>query len=183
MDNLLHVDKKASNAPPTTLSPDNFESLYKSYVGRVYQKCLAMTKDSETAQDFTQDIFIKVFEKLGSFQNRSTFSTWLYSVSHNYCVDQIRMSKRFNTETLSNNLATAVPEQDYSTSVEFRLQVLESLMKGLPAKEIAILKLKHEQGLSIKEIAEQYLLSESAVKMRLKRTREKLYDLYMSREC
>lgn len=161
---------------------DTFETLYNSYVGKVYQKCLFMTKDNESAQDFTQDIFIKVFDKLDTFQNRSSFSTWLYSVSHNYCLDQIRIRKRLGTESISDEVVEKVIEQDQSASVEFQLQALEGVMNDLPAEEITLLRLKHEKGLSIKEIAERYQLSESAVKMRLKRTRDKLYNLYTSRE-
>ena len=64
--------------------PDQcFDALYKRYVGKVYKRCLSMTKDSEQAQDFTQDIFLKVFSKLEAFQQRSTFSTWLYSIAYN----------------------------------------------------------------------------------------------------
>eukprot|EP01031_Cornospumella_fuschlensis_P015460 gene15460-18893_t len=55
-----------------------FETLYNRYVNKVYRRCLSMTKDSEKAEDFTQDIFLKVFSKLDAFQERSTFSTWLY---------------------------------------------------------------------------------------------------------
>lgn len=171
-----------ADQPRLTLANDSFETLYNQYVGKVYKKCLSMTNDSEAAQDFTQDIFIKVFHKLGSFESRSTFSTWLYSVSHNYCLDQIRLGKRLSTESLSDNLVTAVVEPDQSNSVELRLRVLEGAMNNLPAEEVTMLRLKHEQGLSIKAIARQYDLTESAVKMRLKRTRDKLYDLYVRHE-
>lgn len=159
---------------PTT---DSFESLYNQYVGKVYQKCLSFTKDSDTAQDFTQDIFMKVFDRLDTFNNRSSFSTWLYSVSHNYCLDQIKISKRFSTETLSDSVSASVAEQDPTSSVEHRLQALEGVMKRLPAQELAFLRLRYEQGLSIREIAQQHAITESTVKMRLKRTRDKLHDL------
>lgn len=166
-----------------TLTADSFELLYRQYAGKVYQKCLSMTKDSDTAQDFTHDIFMKVFAKLSSFQNRSAFSTWLYSVSHNYCLDQLRIGKRFSTESFSEGTTSAVAEQDPSSGVECRLQALEEVMKRLPAPEVDLLRLKYEQGLSITEIAQHYGLNESAVKMRLKRTRDKLRTLYVSQEA
>lgn len=167
-----------------TLTPitDSFESLYNQYVGKVYQKCLSFTKDPDTAQDFTQDIFIKVFDKLDTFSNRSSFSTWLYSVSHNHCLDQIKISKRFSTEALSDSISASMAEQDPTPSVEYRLQALEGVMKNLPAQEVAFLRLKYEQGLSIREIAQQHAITESTVKMRLKRTRDKLNALYHNRE-
>ena len=178
MKQALRADNQQPKIPLSTLPPDSFETLYNQYVGKVYQKCLSMTKDAEAAQDFTQDIFIKVFHKIGSFENRSTFATWLYSVSHNYCLDQIKIGKRRSTESLTDGVLNTVAELDQSASVELRLQQLEGLMNGLPAEEINLLRLKYEQGLSIKEIARQYELTESGVKMRLKRTRDKLYKLY-----
>jgi RNA polymerase sigma factor (sigma-70 family) len=162
-----------------TSSDDSFEMLYSRYVGKVYQKCLSITKDSESAQDYTQDIFIKVFNKLDTFQNRSTFSTWLYSVSHHYCLDQLRLNKRLSTETLSDEVINGVSEPDSPESVDNQLQMLEGVMSELSAEEVKLLRLKHEQGLSIKEISHQYNISESAVKMRLKRTRDRLQELYL----
>lgn len=174
--------KRASQVDLPILAPDSFESLYNQYVGKVYQKCLSMTKDSEAARDFTQDIFIKVFHKLDSFENRSTFSTWLYSVSHNYCVDQIKVGKRLSIESLSDEVVTAVAEEDQSASSELRLQALEGVLSSLPADEVSFLRLMYEEGMSVKEIARQHHLSVSAVKMRLKRTRDKLYGLYVGHE-
>ncbi|WP_338871642.1 RNA polymerase sigma factor [Spirosoma sp. SC4-14] len=162
-----------------TSTQDSFETLYKRYVDKVYQKCLSITKDSDAAQDYTQDIFIKVFNKLDSFQNRSSFSTWLYSISHHYCLDQLRLGKRLSTETISDETESSVSEPDTINSVENRLQALEVIMNSLPAEEVKLLRLKHEEGLSIREISQQYQLSESAVKMRLKRTRDKLQELYI----
>ena len=182
MKQVLQHTKPFQKPPPSSSETETFETLYNRYVDKVYQKCLGMTKDADTAQDFTQDIFIKVFEKLDSFQNRSTFSTWLYSISHNYCLDQIKVGKRLNTDPLANDVAATVAEQDTAASVEFRSQELELVMKSLPAEEITLLRLKYEQGLSIKEIADQYHLKESTVKMRLKRTRDKLQALYNGRE-
>jgi RNA polymerase sigma-70 factor (ECF subfamily) len=57
---------------------------------------------------------------------------------------------------------------------------MSKLMEGIPVEEVQLLQLKYEQGVSIKEIAKRYHLTESAVKMRLKRTRDKLYDRYSS---
>ncbi|GAB3899628.1 RNA polymerase sigma factor [Spirosoma agri] len=162
-----------------TNADDSFEMLYNRYVGKVYQKCLSITKDSESAHDYTQDIFIKVFSKLDTFQNRSAFSTWLYSVSHHYCLDQLRLNKRMTTESLSDEITNNLSEPDANVSVDNQMQTLERVMSDLSEDEVKLLRLKHEQGLSIREISLQYSISESAVKMRLKRTRDKLQELYI----
>ena len=159
-------------------SRDSFDAIYNRYAAKVYQKCLSMTKDPEVAKDFTQDIFIKVFCKLDTFQNRSAFLTWLYSISHNYCLDQLRLTKRMSTEPLMETYAQEVVEPDQSDPFITQWHALEKAMNTIPVEEATLLRLKHEQGLSVKSIGEQYQISESAVKMRLKRSRDKVSKLY-----
>ncbi|GAB3882511.1 RNA polymerase sigma factor [Spirosoma agri] len=171
----------------TTNPNDCFEMLYNRYVGKVYNRCLSLTKDSEKAQDFTHDIFIKMFSRLDKFEERSTFSTWLYSISYNYCMDQIRLGKRLTTTSLEDDM-NADTEQDAKTSqyvsaddsedLEDNLQHLNRVMNALPKEESMILRLKYQDGLDIRQIAEQLNLKDSAVKMRLKRSREKVKRIY-----
>ncbi len=155
-----------------------FEELYTNYVGKVYSKCLTMTKDSIAAHDYTQDIFLKVWAKLDTFKNRSAASTWLYSIAHNYCLDRIRLEKRFQSENLTQIVADNLAETDPLESTEAQLHNLEIVLSRLPAEEVYFLRLRYEQNLSIKELATRYQLTESAVKMRLKRTRDKVRDLF-----
>ncbi|QDK81590.1 sigma-70 family RNA polymerase sigma factor [Spirosoma sp. KCTC 42546] len=155
-----------------------FEALYSRYVKKVYQRCLSMTKDAEQAEDFTQDIFLKVFNKLDAFQERSSFSTWLYSISYNYCADQLRMAKRLPTTTweeagIDHNTA----DEEETQLHEETLQVVQQAMTTLSVEERTFLRLKYEDGMSIDELAQLYDLKPSAVKMRLKRSREKVKSL------
>jgi RNA polymerase sigma-70 factor (ECF subfamily) len=115
---------------------------------------------------------------MNTFQQRSKFSTWLYSISHHYCLDQLRVGKRLNTESMADDLMDTVSDSDTGDDVETKLRDMSKLMEGIPAEEVQLLQLKYEQGISIKEIAQRFQLTESAVKMRLKRTRDKLYDRY-----
>ncbi|GAB2596117.1 RNA polymerase sigma factor [Spirosoma areae] len=154
-----------------------FETLYNRYVKKVYRRCLSMTKDSEKAQDFTHDIFLKVFDKLDAFQERSTFSTWLYSIAYNYCSDQLRIAKRLHYTPLEDSMKQDIAESKEGQLHEETLQVINRAMATLSASEQALLRLKYEEGLRIEEIAERYGLKASAVKMRLKRTREKIQHL------
>jgi len=167
---------------PQNVSTNTFDSLYKQYVKKVFQKCLSMTKDSATAQDYTQEIFLKAFTKLDSFESRSTFSTWLFSITHNYCLDQIRINSRYAMEDLSETVVSELKETDYQQSAEYRLQQLESLLAQLSIDEVTLLRLKHEQNMSVKQLSEQYHLTESAVKMRLKRSRDKLLAIYAAQQ-
>ena len=157
---------------PKAESIGSFNAIYNRYVYKVYQKCLSMTNDPEMAKDFTQDIFIKVFVKLDTFQNRSTFSTWLYAISHNYCLDHLRSNRR--TEALSDATLKETIEPDYCESMLTQWKALNLFMNTLPDDEATMLRLKYEEGQSVRYISEQYNLSESSVKMRLKRSRDKL---------
>jgi RNA polymerase sigma factor (sigma-70 family) len=175
MEKAYSLDQKVTTFCQSTKDKDSFEAIYNHYVGKVYQKCLSMTQDPETSKDFTQDIFIKVFFKLKTFENRSSFSTWLYSIAHNHCLDQLRLRKRMRVELLSDSAINIEDESDQATTSQWH--IMECLMNDLPAQEANLLRLKYEQGLSIKAISEQFHLSESAIKMRLLRTRDKLHAM------
>ncbi|MBD2701809.1 RNA polymerase sigma factor [Spirosoma sp. BT702] len=171
------LSRKRSKVPT---SIDSFESLYSQYVSKVYQKCLTMTKDSDVAQDYTQDIFVKVFSKMDKFENKSTVATWIYSITHNYCLDQIRLNKRLPSETLTYELADNIEGTDNQESASDQLHLLDSVLGQLPVEEVQLLKLKYEQNLSIAELSDHYQIKESAIKMRLKRSRDKLAALFES---
>ena len=111
------------------------------------------------------------------FQQRSSFSTWLYSVSYNYCADQLRMAKRLPTTALEDNVDWYNSDSIEAQLHEETLQTMKKAMEHLSSNERSLLRLKYEDGLSIEDIAQLYDLKASAVKMRLKRSREKLQKL------
>lgn len=156
---------------------DCFETLYNRYVGKVYNRCLSITKDTEKAQDFTHDIFIRMFARLDRFEERSTFSTWLYSISYNYCIDQIRVSKRLETTALADNIDCQSPTTDEAERMEYSLQQLKTAMNTIAPQEAQILRLKYQEGLDVQQIADKLNLRNSAVKMRLKRARDRVRTL------
>ncbi len=154
-----------------------FESLYNRYVGKVYKQCFSITKDSEQAQDFTHDIFIRIFARLDSFQGRSTFSTWLYSVSYNYCLDQIKRAKRLTTTQLTDDIDFCATSTDDAEKVDYELQRLSAVMQKISPQEATVLKMKYQDDMPVSQIGQQLNLKESAVKMRLKRSRNKVRQL------
>ncbi|WP_338874690.1 RNA polymerase sigma factor [Spirosoma sp. SC4-14] len=155
-----------------------FETLYARYVTKVYRRCLSLTHDSAKAEDFTHDIFLKVFNKLDAFQERARFSTWLYSIAYNYCLDQIRISRRITTIAMDESGEFDIPESQDALLHEETLDMVKRAMETLSNEETNLLRLKYEDGMSINEIADLYDLKPSAVKMRLKRSRDKIHQLY-----
>lgn len=158
-----------------------FETLYNRYVNKVYRQCLSMTQDSEKAQDFTHDIFIKVFDKLDAFQQRSTFSTWIYTVAYNYCADQLRLAKRLPTTVLDEQ-SEQLPESSEAVLHEEALQSIKRALDSLSLEEQGLLRQKYEEGKSIEELAHQYNIKISAVKMRLKRSKAKIQQFYAQQQ-
>lgn len=151
-----------------------FEILYNRYAGKVYRRCLSLTKDPEQAQDFTQDVFVRVLANLERFREKSAFSTWLYSITYNYCMDQLRRSGRTTLIPLEDYHYESITDADDAWMVELHHQTLDQALETMPPEEVQVLRLKYEKGLEIGEIAQMINVRDSAVKMRLKRTRDKL---------
>lgn len=158
-----------------------FEEIYRRYADKVYRKCLSFVKDSARAEDFTHDIFLKLILKLGTYKETARFSTWLYSITYNYCMDQLRIYKKrgemFQDEELE------IPD-DTDLNVVFEdpdieIKRLNNALDHLQTEEKSILMMKYQDDLSIREIAETFQITESAVKMRLLRSREKLRTRYL----
>ncbi|NID11524.1 RNA polymerase sigma factor [Fibrivirga algicola] len=157
-----------------------FEALYTRYCDKVFRKCLSFTKNRERAEDFTHDIFIRVVTKLGSFREQAKFSTWLYSVTYNYCMDQLRSPK--HKEVYSDDFYETL--SDYTDGedadiAEMEAQRLNQALDYLTPDERGLLMMKYQDEISIREIADGQQLTESAVKMRLMRAKEKLRRRYV----
>ena len=155
-----------------------FEQLYDRYSDKVYRKCLSFVKDDAKAEDFTHDIFLKLVLNLSSYKETAKFSTWLYSITYNYCIDQTRVSKKYSEVGLDENFD--VPDDDDDAEIaELEAQQLNKAMKLILPEEKSILMMKYQDDLSIKEISDSLDISESAVKMRLLRAKEKLRKVYL----
>ncbi|MFC0604456.1 RNA polymerase sigma factor [Winogradskyella pulchriflava] len=163
-----------------------FEVLYDRYASMVYNKCYGFANGVDEAKDLTQDVFLRVFVKLGSFKGRSKFSTWLYAFTYNHCVNYVtrNTAKKIEKKSVSSDSIENIGE-DVDSTREFasmRVEKLKKVMELISPDEKMILLLKYEDNLSIKELSEALDIGESAVKMRLKRAKEKLvhkYDNYM----
>ena len=164
---------------------DLFDVLYKRYSKKVFATCFRLLKNEVIAADLSQDIFMKVFSKLKSFKKQSSFSTWLYSITYNECVDYLRKNKKKNfdysiDDAINNYLSEKLQEDEIC---EDALEIIDidkvkSLMDHISSQDKELLLMKYDLRLTIKEISLQTNLSESAIKMRLKRAKTKLTRLY-----
>ena len=160
-----------------------FERLYERYCDKVYRKCLSFTKDPVRAEDLAHDVFLKLVIKLGSFQGQAKFSTWLYSITYNYCTDQLRSTNRrrevYVDEGWDHLDTRADEESELAELAELEARQMQRALEQLPADEQTMLLMKYQDDISIREIAALNGLTETAVKMRLKRSRDKLRKHYL----
>ena len=158
-----------------------FAVLYDRHVSMVYNKCYGFASSKEEAQDLTHDIFIKLFVKLRTFKGTAKFSTWLYSFTYNFCVNYItRNNYKKNEKNFEGELADDEGEIDDSEDALFEMKAdkLKKALDLLEPNDKIILLMKYQDDFSIKEISESIEIGESAVKMRLKRAREKVINVY-----
>ncbi|CAN1559615.1 RpoE DNA-directed RNA polymerase specialized sigma subunit, sigma24 homolog [Spirosomataceae bacterium] len=155
-----------------------FEEIYERYANKVYRKCYSFVYNQAKAEDFTHDIFLKLIVKIGTFKETSKFSTWLYSITYNFCMDQIRVSKKNQEVALEGDYE---PADDYEDQDLMQMQgsQLNKSLEKIPSDEKALILMKYQDDFSIKEIADTLKITESAVKMRLLRSKEKLRKLYL----
>ena len=156
-----------------------FEALYTRYCDKVYRKCLSFTKNSERAEDFTHDIFIRVATRLGGFREQAKFSTWLYSVTYNFCMDQLRSPRQKEVYSDEPYEGVGLYDDDDAEVAEMEAQRLNKALDHLTSDERGLLMMKYQDDISIRDIAEAQKVTESAVKMRLMRAKEKLRKRYL----
>ncbi len=160
-----------------------FEILYNRYAKIVYNECYGFSRNGDEAEDLTQDVFLKLFVKLESFKYKSKFSTWLYAFTYNYCVNYVNRNNSKKIEKKSVGTANIedsfynIEEEDNSV---FQLKVLrlKAALEKIAPDEKKILLLKYQDFLSIRELESILDIGHSAVKMRIKRAKEKLIRVY-----
>lgn len=168
-----------------------FEIIVKTYEKKIYNLALRYNNNREDAFDISQEVFIKVFRSIGSFKEESSFSTWLYRVAVNVCIDYQRKNKKH-----SNSLSLTIRDDDgdeqqleiedisYSPETVYdRTELRESIGKALnmlSEEHKQVLILREINGLSYEEIAEVLSLEEGTVKSRIYRGREKLCRILSS---
>ncbi|MBK9338990.1 MAG: RNA polymerase sigma factor [Lewinellaceae bacterium] len=164
-------------------NPDHFTLLYRRYAGKVFAKCISMLSDEGLARDAVQDIFIKVYLNLARFNEKSSFSTWLYSITYNFCIDLIRRKKKIPV-LLSDDVGRIgdepVPEVPDSVLLEMKHERLERVLAELPEGDRIILLMKYMDEMSIRDIAEFFQKTESAIKMQIMRAKHKAQVVYDS---
>jgi RNA polymerase sigma-70 factor (ECF subfamily) len=168
------------------LRQDNaaWEAIVARYRRRVFHIAYKFTGKHDTAEDLTQEIFLKVFRSLDKFNRDADFGTWLTSVARNYCIDHYRASKR-EREVMVEDLLAFDQAVSSSGNPQRRLEesdrrtFLRAGLERLPEKLREAVVLRDLHGLSYQEMAERLGLPEGTVKSRINRGREELARLLL----
>lgn len=152
-----------------------FELLYRNHVGMVYALCLRMTCNTGRAEELTQDVFVRLWDRIGSFRGDSAFSSWLHRVAVNTVLVDLRSNRRRNQrvqvgEERGDESPAAVTTPDLAMD-------LESAIASLPPQARAVLILHDIEGYKHEEIAEQMGLATGTSKAQLHRARKLLREV------
>jgi RNA polymerase sigma factor (sigma-70 family) len=158
-----------------------FSQLYRKYANKVYGKCLSILKNDDEARDAVQDIFVKIMLNMSGFGEKSQFSTWIYSITYNYCIDMIRKRKKEKTlfsDEIENASDVADEEVPDEYLMEMDIKQLKIVLEKLPAGDRAVLLMKYQDEMSIRDIADGMDKTESAIKMKIKRAKHKAQEIF-----
>ena len=173
------TDEELVNTIKKGSSSKYFDVLYQRYHQKVFDKCYSLVKNKQLAAELTEDIFSKTYEKLSSFKNISSFSSWLYSLSYNHCIDYLRLKKKLNyPEWNRKNELPEIIDESTEQMDEIDYDNMMIVFEMIHPEEKALLLMKYQDNLPMKEIAKSLRISEDATKMRLKRARARVVYLY-----
>lgn len=167
-----------------------FEKLVLENQNRVFSLALRLVNDREEAADLAQEAFLKAWQGLGAFQGESSFSTWVYRLTTNVCIDYLRKQKRRqgveSTVSLDDeDNGWAEPAdwgQDPHRKVEQaeRKAALSKALEQLPEHQRRVLMLRELSGMSYQEIGQALALDQGTVKSRIARARLSLRKILLA---
>ena len=157
-----------------------YASLVAKYKNLVFSIVLKIINNREDAEEVSQDVFLKAYQSLSTFERKSKFSTWLYRIAYNAAISKIWKKKvemvaieetvitNYSTDEIGRNL-NELEEND-------RQLILEKALQHLPEQDNLLITLFYKNETSVEDISDITGLSVSNVKVRLHRIRKKLYE-------
>jgi len=167
------VEQAKIELPHITLA---YEELIKRHEQKVYAICLRYFGSAEQAEELSQEVFLKVFQQLNSFRGDAKFSTWLYRITINLCHTTAQKKQLSHYDSLEDHA------DDLQLSEEFKCDDEKQCVQYCINKQVdlkkAIISMRFNTELSLKEIAEILDIKLSATKMRLYRAMDNFKQLY-----
>jgi len=155
-----------------------FSILVERYKDLVYTLAVRMVKHKEEAEEITQDTFIKAYKSIHKFKGDSKFSTWIYRVAYNTCLDAIKKNKKLQSNVPINEYTEhevkAIDNALDIMEAKERSVVIKNCIEKLPSEDAFLMTLYYYEELSLDEIADATGLKANNVKVKLFRSRKKL---------
>lgn len=150
------------------------EALYKQYAGLVYNRCLYLAGNHETAKDLVHDVFVQVLTKLKNFKGQSDIYTWIYRITTNICLNYLKRNAKLADREIFIDI-------DLSDHFKFEEQIenalsLQAMLSSLDKKCQQIVLLAFLEGLTQDEIAGVLDISRKTVYRKLKLIRKKFKE-------
>lgn len=151
-----------------------FEALYRAAVGRVYAVCLRMTGNRTSAEELTQEAFVRAWRKLGTFRGEAAFTTWMHRLAVNVVLGARRSGSR--RPEVSSEDEPAVAERSAPPIASVEAIDLERAIAGLPTRARQVFVLHEIEGYRHDEIAELAGMAVGTSKAHLNRARRLLRE-------
>ncbi|MDP2671355.1 MAG: RNA polymerase sigma factor [bacterium] len=149
-----------------------FGKLYDNFVDQIYRFTYFKVGDRKTAEDLTQTIFLKAFEKLGTFKKKSSFVSWLFAIARNLIIDHYRNKDRLTESTLFEDFEGLDHTEDFENKDLLKATLVE--INKLPEEERQVLVLSNIEDYSFKEIGKILGRSEGSLRILKFRALKKL---------
>lgn len=152
------------------------EILISRHLKLIYSYVYKNVGSVSDAEDITQEVFIRVWKNLKKFDQKKSFRPWIFQIAKNRSVDFLRRKKtipfsRFENEKGQNSLIASIAAAPLNLIEKISdRRVLSTAMQGLTDKEYKVINMRHDEGLSFKEIAQVFQESINTVKSRYRRT-------------
>jgi len=161
-----------------------YQRLMTKYRQLIYNLIFRMIRNKEDVEDLTQEAFIKAFNSLDKFDKQFSFSTWLFKIATNNCIDYLR-KKKLNTFSIDKELGSEdddyqfeIPDSERTPDKNLmeseRKKILEEAIENLPSKYKSVILLRHRDEKDYEEIAKKLKLPLGTVKAHIFRGRELL---------
>ncbi len=159
-----------------------YRVLVERHHGPVYRFCLRALRSPEAAADAVQEVFLRVVKHAPTWERKAKFTTWLYTMARNFCIDEARKGRFRKTESLNekankdddggderlDRVVSEVPQQDRLADNTRLRRAIDDAVKDLPDEQREVFLLREMSGLQFKDIAELTGVGENTVKSRMR---------------
>jgi RNA polymerase sigma-70 factor (ECF subfamily) len=168
--------------------PDAFQELMSRHGQKIFNFILRQIRDASAAEELTQEAFLRVVHRADSYREESRFTTWLFSIARNLCIDHLRKAKHRRTvaldapldrsgdggATMLDRVADGGPGPDRQARDRRFRESLEVALERLPDEQREVFLMREVDGLKFREIADIVGIPENTVKSRMRYALESL---------